>query len=162
MLTCLLLFQTQACYLLSGMLNKDVVCIHWGVVLKLSSLQCFSNYHFISRVSKHACYLPSFCFLGKEYRGGNMEWIFPFSDSWHFKGMKFRWSFQLNMLVNWACCIYATDNSIHYSFQIMRGITKEAFPTKLIHDVCVTMRKYLFSSQKPLVRVSPWSNCRDS
>lgn len=33
-----LLFQTQACYLLSGMLNKDVVCIHWGVVLKLSSL----------------------------------------------------------------------------------------------------------------------------
>lgn len=34
--------------------------------------------------------------------------------------------------------------------RIMRGITKEAFPTKLIHDVCVTMRKYLFSSQKPL------------
>lgn len=45
--------------------------------------------------------LPSFCFPGKEYRGGSMEWIFPFSDSWHFKGMKFRWFFSVYRV----CCI---------------------------------------------------------
>ncbi|XP_061196291.1 myb-binding protein 1A-like protein [Saccostrea echinata] len=33
--------------------------------------------------------------------------------------------------------------------RILRLVSKEAFPTKLVHDVCVTLRKYLNCSQKP-------------
>ncbi|XP_078335491.1 myb-binding protein 1A-like protein [Crassostrea virginica] len=34
--------------------------------------------------------------------------------------------------------------------RIMQRVTKESFPIKLVHDVCVTLRKYLYSSTKPL------------
>ncbi|XP_048746975.2 myb-binding protein 1A-like protein [Ostrea edulis] len=33
--------------------------------------------------------------------------------------------------------------------RILRVITKEAFPAKLVHDVCVTLKKYLVCSQTP-------------
>ncbi|XP_062578911.1 myb-binding protein 1A-like protein [Saccostrea cucullata] len=33
--------------------------------------------------------------------------------------------------------------------RILRLVSKEAFPTKLVHDVCVILRKYLNCSQKP-------------
>lgn len=89
-----------------------------------------------------------FLSLGKEFGRWSLEWIFTFLGCRNCQSMTILECvlFFLNVLPN---TLYI---SVHLLFlQIMQRVTKESFPIKLVHDVCVTLRKYLYSSTKPLV-----------